>query len=428
MAYLGAQPNKTLTKTTSQSFNGTGSATTFTLNRAVNTEEELEVFVENVQQEPGSGKSYTASGTTLTFDEAPPSGTGNIYVIYRGLAEVTTRLEHDANQALSATTGTFSGAFTSPGIDDNANATAITIDSSENVLVNTTGTDPNNATASGDAGVAIRSDGRILNGVYQDFAADFNRINNDGEILRLSKDGSTVGSIASRSSGTALQIYTSNTGIDFAGDGILPMVGSTITNNSRDIGSSSYRFKDLYIQKVDFDGGGFIDNDYAYLKSASTTNTSLTLRKDSTGADSVDFFQCRDDGNGLRLVIEPDGDVKNVNNSYGATSDQKLKENIADAASQWDDIKAVQVRKYSLIADDLDAANQIGVIAQELETAGMNGLVSQITDIDEDGNDLGTTTKTVKYSVLYMKAVKALQEAMTRIETLETKVAALEGN
>ena len=110
MAYLGAQPNKTLTKTTSQSFNGTGSATTFTLNRAVNTEEELEVFVENVQQEPGSGKSYTASGTTLTFDEAPPSGTGNIYVVYRGLAEVTTRLEHDANQALSATTGTFSGA------------------------------------------------------------------------------------------------------------------------------------------------------------------------------------------------------------------------------------------------------------------------------------------------------------------------------
>ena len=112
MAYLGAQPNKTLTKTTSQSFNGTGSATVFTLNRAVNTEEELEVFVENVQQEPGSGKSYTASGTTLTFDAAPPSGTGNIYVIYRGQAEVTTRLEHDANQALAATTGTFSGDLT----------------------------------------------------------------------------------------------------------------------------------------------------------------------------------------------------------------------------------------------------------------------------------------------------------------------------
>ena len=109
MAYLGAQPNKTLTKTTSQSFNGTGSATTFTLNRAVNTEEELEVFVENVQQEPGSGKSYTATGTTLTFDEAPPSGTGNVYVIYRGQAEVTTRLEHDANKPLSASSVTIGG-------------------------------------------------------------------------------------------------------------------------------------------------------------------------------------------------------------------------------------------------------------------------------------------------------------------------------
>ena len=97
MAYIGAQPNKQLTKTTSQSFNGTGSATAFTLNRAVNTGEELEVFVDNVQQEPGVGKSYTATGTTLTFDEAPPSGTGNVYVIYRGQAEVTTRLEHDAN-------------------------------------------------------------------------------------------------------------------------------------------------------------------------------------------------------------------------------------------------------------------------------------------------------------------------------------------
>ena len=43
---------------------------------------------------------------------------------------------------------------------------------------------------------------------------------------------------------------------------------------------------------------------------------------------------------------------------------------------------------------------------------------------DEDGNDM--TVKNMNYSVLYMKAVKALQEAMTKIETLETKVTALE--
>ena len=54
------------------------------------------------------------------------------------------------------------------------------------------------------------------------------------------------------------------------------------------------------------------------------------------------------------------------------------------------------------------------------------GLVSEAPDRDGDGNDLGTVTKSVNYSVLYMKAIKALQEAMTKIETLEAKVNALE--
>ena len=134
MAYIGAQPNKQLTKTTSQSFNGTGSATAFTLNRAVNTGEALEVVVDNVQQEPGSGKSYTATGTTLTFDEAPPSGTGNVYVIYRGQAEVTTRLEHDPNQALSATTGTFTSLNVPTIKDSSGTNTAMTIDSTGRIL------------------------------------------------------------------------------------------------------------------------------------------------------------------------------------------------------------------------------------------------------------------------------------------------------
>jgi len=44
--------------------------------------------------------------------------------------------------------------------------------------------------------------------------------------------------------------------------------------------------------------------------------------------------------------------------------------------------------------------------------------------LDEDGNI--TEYKSVKYSILYMKAIKALQEAMAKIETLETKVKALE--
>ena len=124
--------------------------------------------------------------------------------------------------------------------------------------------------------------------------------------------------------------------------------------------------------------------------------------------------------------VNTNGNVANTNNSYTALSDLKLKENIADANSQWDDLKALRVRNYNFKEETgHQTFTQLGVIAQEVELVSA-GLVSDMPDTDSDGNDLGTVTKTVNYSVLYMKAVKALQEAMARIETLEAKVTALE--
>jgi hypothetical protein len=66
-----------------QRFNGNGSTTTFTLTHPVTNPTDLEVFVENVQQEPSFA--YDATGTQLIFTEAPPSGTNNVYVIYRNI-------------------------------------------------------------------------------------------------------------------------------------------------------------------------------------------------------------------------------------------------------------------------------------------------------------------------------------------------------
>ena len=131
-------------------------------------------------------------------------------------------------------------------------------------------------------------------------------------------------------------------------------------------------------------------------------------------------------GGSGQFKILGDGDAENTNNRYTGISDIRLKENIVDANSQWDDIKGIQVRNYNFKAATGNATyTQIGVVAQEIE-AVCPGLVKETNDEDANGNSLGTTTKSVAYSVLYMKAVKALQEAMERIETLETKVAALE--
>jgi hypothetical protein len=41
--------------------------------------------------------------------------------------------------------------------------------------------------------------------------------------------------------------------------------------------------------------------------------------------------------------------------------------------------------------------------------------------------EVKSKVKTVRWSVIYMKAIKALQEAMTRIESLEAEVKALKG-
>ncbi|BAQ93187.1 endosialidase [uncultured Mediterranean phage uvMED] len=130
-------------------------------------------------------------------------------------------------------------------------------------------------------------------------------------------------------------------------------------------------------------------------------------------------------GGTLSFLVFSNGNVQNSNNSYGQISDQKLKENIVDANSQWDNIKGVRVRNFNFIEGQTHT--QIGVVAQELEAVSP-GLIDEAPDRDEDGNDLGTVTKSVKYSVLYMKAVKALQEAMDRIETLEARVTTLEAS
>jgi len=139
------------------------------------------------------------------------------------------------------------------------------------------------------------------------------------------------------------------------------------------------------------------------------------------------FLKCTDSSTN-RLFIYSDGDIDNHDNSYGAISDEKLKQDIIDAGSQWDDLKDLRVRKFKFKSDVAaygdEAKTLIGVVAQEAELVSP-GLVKESPDVDEDGNDLGTTTKSVRYSVLYIKAVKALQEAQTRIETLESQHADL---
>ena len=80
MPHLGTQPPNGFSTSLKQSFSGDNSTTGFTLSRAASVVTDIQVFVDNIRQEPTSA--YTVSGTTLTFTEAPPTGTNNVYVVH----------------------------------------------------------------------------------------------------------------------------------------------------------------------------------------------------------------------------------------------------------------------------------------------------------------------------------------------------------
>lgn len=195
------------------------------------------------------------------------------------------------------------------------------------------------------------------------------------------------------------------------------------------IGSTNSNFSTFYVTGNKAGFVGQIHNENA------STPQGLYLNFSGAAPDtlSYSFLQCVDTA-AARCYIFSDGDLQNHDNSYGGISDERLKQDIIDASSQWDDIKNLRVRKYKFISDvnayGADAVTHIGVIAQEAQLVSPGLVQHHVSDavLDDDGNEVQPAKDeySVQYSVLYMKAVKALQEAMARIEALEAQVAALQ--
>ena len=84
MAYIGIQPAESFTSFATQTFS-VSATTSYTLDHAVANENEIALFVNNVRQQPGSGKAYTATGTALTLSAATAS-TDTMYCVFLGRA------------------------------------------------------------------------------------------------------------------------------------------------------------------------------------------------------------------------------------------------------------------------------------------------------------------------------------------------------
>ena len=135
---------------------------------------------------------------------------------------------------------------------------AMRIDSSGNVLVGTTDVDL--GFTDGDDGFAVNPAGYFQSARSSTNANLYlNKLDYDGDIIDFRKDGSTVGIIGSRGTGTQIYFGSGDTGLLYvpANDAILPFNTSTNvpSNNVISLGGSGDAFKDLYLSGGAYLGG-----------------------------------------------------------------------------------------------------------------------------------------------------------------------------
>jgi len=108
--------------------------------------------------------------------------------------------------------------------------------------------------------------------------------------------------------------------------------------------------------------------------------------------------------------------------AYNTSSDYRLKENVVPLTGAIDRVSQLQVHRFNFIADPSKTVD--GFLAHEAQAVVPECVTGTKDEVDEDGNPV---YQGIDQSKLVPLLTAALQEALTRIEQLETKVAALEG-
>ena len=155
-----------------------------------------------------------------------------------------------------------------------------------------------------------------------------------------------------------------------------------------------------------------------------------------------------DHANNLKWKANMDGSSNQLGASnataHNATSDYRLKENIEDLTDGITKVKQLQPRKFNWISDETNTledgfiAHEVATVVPSVVKGSKDGVVvwqegEELPDgvslgdnkLDDDGNTI-PEYQGIEYGKLTVVLTKALQEAIAKIETLETKVAALE--
>ena len=224
--YIGTQPVPQATQTR-DAFTATSGQTSFATSGY--TPNFLDVFLNGVKL---AAADYTASnGSDVVLATGATTG--------------------DILEVVAYTTFEISGvAGLTPSIDDNGNATAITIDSSENVLVG--------KTSAGAASTGFESRSSGYTAITRDGGQplEVRRLTSDGVLIDLRKDSATVGSIGTKSGSLLIGSTDTFLRVNDPSDTIFPSDSAGLErDNAINLGKGSSRFKDLYLSGGVYLGG-----------------------------------------------------------------------------------------------------------------------------------------------------------------------------
>jgi hypothetical protein len=214
-----------------------------------------------------TGKSVTVATATAGDNDTTVASTAFVSTAIANLAdsapstldtlnELAAALGDDANFSTTVTnsiatklplaggtmTGTIAG-FTSTGIDDNATSTAITIDSSGNLLVGKT------TVGVGNAGIELRANNMAAVSRSGDNVLYLNRITDNGSILEFRKDNVAVGNISVVNDDRMVFATADGLGLQFDKDNnrIVPCDATGAYNNNVELGDSTLEFTNLWL-------------------------------------------------------------------------------------------------------------------------------------------------------------------------------------
>jgi len=226
-------------------------------------------------------------------------------------------------------------------------------------------------------------------------------------------DGATRTALVGTADGSTNNFYVSNeanTDMLFRTNGSERMridssgnVGIGITNPSRPL--------DVY--KTGTGSCAFVDG----TGTVTSSHTILDVRFDGTGspATSATYIRFGDADSNNGSITVNGGSV-----AYNTSSDYRKKENVVDLTDGIDRVKQLDVHRFNWIGRDETVD---GFLAHEVQTVVPEAVTGTHNEVDDEGNPV---YQGIDQSKLVPLLTGALQEAIAKIETLETTVADLQ--